>query len=213
MRLEQYGRRRRYENEAGDALAPMPGDVAYRLAARHRMGDEGEAGQIEVFDERRDVVGERVEVVAAGGLIGAAVTAPVEADAAEAFVREGGRLVVPHSAIAAEAAQEQDRAAFSPLAPEESSAVFRRDEGHGICPLLKTVWGGAGLTRERTDGQPGCARRHRRSGIRGRPPAQSRCRQAASPSGTSRRRRGGGRSGRRDSERPLAPSFFQALRG
>ena len=83
------------------------------------------------LDERGDVVGEGVEVIAAGRLIGATVAAAVEADAAEALIGEGGDLVVPHSAVAAEAAEEQDRRAFSPFAPIELCAVFRCDEGHG----------------------------------------------------------------------------------
>ena len=62
------------------------------------MGDKREALEIEGVDELGDVVGEGVEVIAAGRLIGAAVAAAIEANAAEAFVREGGHLVVPHSA-------------------------------------------------------------------------------------------------------------------
>jgi hypothetical protein len=107
------------------------------------MGDEGEALEIKLGDELGDVVGEGVEIVAAGGLIGAAMAAAVEADAAEALVGEGGDLVVPHSAVAAEAAQEQDRGARSPLAPIELSAIFGFDEGHGCCPFMK------GFERER----------------------------------------------------------------
>ena len=98
MRLEQHRRRRREEDEARDALAPVPGEVAHRLAPRHRMGDQREARKIEAVDERGDVVGERVEVIAAGRLIGAAVAAAVEGDAAEALFGERGHLVVPHSA-------------------------------------------------------------------------------------------------------------------
>src|ERR1700759_4777838 len=105
MRLEQHRRRRREEDEACDALAPMPSEVANRLAAGHRMGDESDAREIEAVDERGDVVGERIEVIAAGRLVGAAVAAAIKADAAEALVGEGGHLVVPHSAGAAEAAQ------------------------------------------------------------------------------------------------------------
>ena len=88
MRLEQHRRRRREEDEARDALASVPGQIPHRLAARHRMGDEGEVGEIEIVDKRGDIVRERVEIVAAGRLIGATVAAPVEADAAEAFVCE-----------------------------------------------------------------------------------------------------------------------------
>ena len=95
MRLEQHRRRRREEDEARDALASVPGEIPHRLAARHRMGDEGEVREIEVADERGDIVGEGVEVVAAGRLIGAAVAAAVEADAAEAFVGEARRSGSP----------------------------------------------------------------------------------------------------------------------
>jgi hypothetical protein len=135
MRLEQHRRRRCEEDKARDAFAPVPGEITHGLAAGHGMGNEREVREIEVFDEGCDVVAERVEIVAAGRLVGATVAAAVEADAVEAFVGEGSDLVLPHSAVAAEAAQEQDRRALSPLAPIELSAVFRRDEGHGICPL------------------------------------------------------------------------------
>src|SRR6202020_573463 len=115
------------------------------------MGDEGEVGEIEIADKRGDIVRERVEIVAAGRLFGATVAAPVEADAAEAFVCERGHLVLPHPAGATEAIEEQDRRARSPLMPIELCAVFRCGEGHGICPLVKG-WKGAASTRERTDG-------------------------------------------------------------
>jgi hypothetical protein len=95
------------------------------------MGDERNAAKIEIVDERGDVVGERVEIVAVGRLIGAAMAAAIEADAAESLIREGGRLVVPHAVAAAETIEEQDRGARSPLTPMEFCAVFRRDEGHG----------------------------------------------------------------------------------
>ncbi len=41
--------------------------------------------KIELPDQRRDVVSERVVIVAAGGLIGTAVTAPIESDATESL--------------------------------------------------------------------------------------------------------------------------------
>src|ERR1700722_16029053 len=134
MRLEQHRGCRREEDEAPDTPAAVPGQIPRRLAARHRMSDQGEGGEIEVFDERRHIARERIEIIAAGRLIGAAVAAAVEADAAEAFVRERGHLVVPHPARATEAIEEQDWRARSPLMPIELCAVFRCDEGHGICP-------------------------------------------------------------------------------
>jgi hypothetical protein len=127
--LEEHRRRWREEDEALDPLAPLAGEIPDRLVGRHRMGDEGEVGQIDGDDERSDVVGESVEVVARGRLIGAAVA--VEADAAEPLVGERRHLVVPHPAAAAEAIQEQDRRAGAELAPIELSAVVRCDEGHG----------------------------------------------------------------------------------
>ena len=47
------------------------------------MGDEREVRKIEVVNQLGDVVGEGVEIVAASGLIGAAVSSPVETYAAD----------------------------------------------------------------------------------------------------------------------------------
>ena len=67
-------------------LLSVPGQIAHRLAARDRMGDQGEIRELERVDQRGDIVGEGIEIIAAGGLIGTAMAAPVEADAAEPLV-------------------------------------------------------------------------------------------------------------------------------
>jgi len=89
------------------------------------MGDEGEALKVEFIDERGDVVGEGVEIVAAGGLIGTAVAAAVETDTAESFIRERGHLIVPHLAAAAQTVEEQSGGARAPLAPIKLGSVAR----------------------------------------------------------------------------------------
>jgi hypothetical protein len=115
-------------------ISARKSEIAHGLAARHRVANEREVRKIEVIDERGDIIGESVEVVAAGRLIGAAMAAAVEADAAASLVGERRHLVVPHAAAAAEAAQEQDRRAGAKLAPVELGAVVRGDEGHGRSP-------------------------------------------------------------------------------
>ena len=154
MRLDEHRRRRRDEDEAGDAFAPMPREIPDRLAGRHRMGDERQTRKIGVVGEGGDVVGESVEVVAAGRLIGAAVASAIEADAAEALIRECGDLVVPHSTAAAEAIQEQDLRARSPLTPIKLSAVFRCDERHGNCPRCEGGWEALGGSEWMVDQDP-----------------------------------------------------------
>ena len=63
-------------------------EVGSRLAER-------DAGQIEVLDDGRQIIGHRVEVVTAARPIGATVTAPVVDDATQSGRGEGGNLVIP----------------------------------------------------------------------------------------------------------------------
>ena len=52
------------------------------------MSDQREVQEFERVDQRGDIVGESIEVIAAGGLVGTAMAAPMEPDAAESFIRD-----------------------------------------------------------------------------------------------------------------------------
>ena len=79
---------------AARALA-VAGQVADHLTAAGGVPDVDGVVQIEVLDQRGEVVGVVVQVVPAGGLGGAAVAAPVVGDDPVALGQEEQHLVVP----------------------------------------------------------------------------------------------------------------------
>lgn len=58
----------------------MPRQIAHDLVAPHRMADQHGVAQVERIEHRGQVIGQRVEVVAAAGIAGAPVAAAVEGD-------------------------------------------------------------------------------------------------------------------------------------
>ena len=103
------------------------------------MGDLATAGgvpdvdgvvQVEVFDDRGEVVGVVVHVVAVGGLRGAAVAAPVVGDDPVAVLQEEQHLVVPVVGRQRPAMAEHDRLTLTPVLVEDLGAVVRGDGGH-----------------------------------------------------------------------------------
>ena len=100
------------------------------LAAAGGMADVDGVVQIEVLDERGEVVGVVVHVVAVGGLGGAAVTAPVMGDDAVALLQEEQHLVVPVVGRQRPPMAEHDRLARAPVLVEDLRAVVGGDRGH-----------------------------------------------------------------------------------
>jgi len=94
------------------------------------MTDQSEVRQVEFADQCCHIIGKSIVVVAAGRLIRTAVATPVEADAPETVLREGGHLIVPHLTTETETVEEQNRRAVSPFPPVEVCPVFCCDEGH-----------------------------------------------------------------------------------
>src|ERR1700735_3538702 len=101
----------------------MHAQIAHHLPARHGMADQGELGQIKLFDQRGDILGEGIEVVAMRGLIRTAMTAAVKADAAKSLFCQGSELIIPHFRRAAKTVQKQQRRTLPPLPPEELRSV------------------------------------------------------------------------------------------
>jgi hypothetical protein len=52
----------------------MAGQITDDFRATHRMADEGDVAKIEPFNHRGEIVGQRIEIVAAAGIGGTAVT-------------------------------------------------------------------------------------------------------------------------------------------
>ena len=57
--------------EAGDPILPVAGQVANDLAARHRVGHQGEVPQVERLDHGRQILGECVVVIPVPRIVGA----------------------------------------------------------------------------------------------------------------------------------------------
>ncbi len=72
-----------------------------------------------------EIVGERVVVVAAAGIIGSAVSAAVVGDGAVAMLGEMQHLVLPHAAVHQQAVQEYDGPARAPVSVEQVDSVVR----------------------------------------------------------------------------------------
>src|SRR5262249_50064810 len=86
--------------------------------------------QVERLDERRKVVGIRVQVVAIPGLARAAVATPIVRDAAVAARGEEEHLVFERLCAERPAVAEDDRLTGSPVVVVEPSSVLRRDRAH-----------------------------------------------------------------------------------
>src|SRR3954468_22570255 len=83
-RLQHQGWYGRDQYRVGDTLGSMPADVACNLTAACRMADQAGVLKIERLDQRREIVGVGVKVVAIPGLAGPAVAAAIVGDAAQA---------------------------------------------------------------------------------------------------------------------------------
>ena len=128
------------EDDAVDALVAVLRGVAGDLAAAHREADERDVVQVELGEDRVQVVGEGVVVVAGGaealGLVAAAEAAAVVRDDAVAGLRERAGLLAPGLAGQGPAVDQDDGAAGAAAvldvevdAGEE--AVLDGDVGHG----------------------------------------------------------------------------------
>src|SRR3546814_3862758 len=83
------------QHRLGDALGAVAADVAGHLAAAGRMADEDRVFEVQMLDQRRQVVGVGIHLVAVPGLAGAAVAAAIMANGAIALGGEGHHLRLP----------------------------------------------------------------------------------------------------------------------
>ena len=112
----------------------VPADVARDLAAAGGEADEDHVAQVERLDQRRQVVGVVVHVVAVPHLGRAAVAAAVVGDRAEAVVGEEELLRLPAVAAQRPAVAMHDGLAGAPVLVEDLDAVGGGDERHGVRP-------------------------------------------------------------------------------
>jgi hypothetical protein len=89
-------RDRGHEHGAFHASVVMASEISDHLTARHRMGDQADVFEIEGREHGCQVIGERVVVITASGVVGSAMPPPVVGDAAHARVGEGQHLGSPH---------------------------------------------------------------------------------------------------------------------
>ena len=94
-RLQHQRRDRADQHGLGDALRAVAADVAGDFAAAGGVADVDRVLQVERLDQRREVVGVGVHVVAVPRLAGAAMAAAVVRDAAVAACGQEDHLVFP----------------------------------------------------------------------------------------------------------------------
>jgi hypothetical protein len=105
-------------------------DVARDLATSRREADQDDIPKIERADERREVIGVGVHLVAVPGLTGAAVAAAVVSDAAQAVGRQREHLRFPAVRVQRPSVAEHHGATGSPVLVEDAHAVVRGDRRH-----------------------------------------------------------------------------------
>ena len=93
--LQHHRRNGADQHRLGHALRAVAADVAGDFAAAGGVADVDGVLQVELFEQRRQIVGVGVHVVAVPGLAGAAMTAPVMRDAAIAVRAEEEHLRFP----------------------------------------------------------------------------------------------------------------------
>src|SRR5262249_40429552 len=123
------------QHRLGDATGAVARDVADDLAATRRVPDVDGVLQVERFDERREVVGVRIEVVAVPGLARATVAAAVGRDAPVAARSEEEHLVLERVRAERPAVAEDDGLTGSPVVVVDGRTVLGRDRAHRCPPL------------------------------------------------------------------------------
>ncbi len=123
FRLEHQRGYRAHQHGLGQTRGAVAADVASHLAAAGGMADQHRVVQIKCVDERRQVVGVVVQVVAVPGLAGSATAATVMRDGAIAPGGQEERLVVPGIGIERPAMAEDDGLARAPVLVKNRRAV------------------------------------------------------------------------------------------
>ena len=109
------------------------------LAAARAVPDVDRVAQVEVLDDRQQVVGVVVHVVTLADLGRTAVATPIVGDDAIALVEEEEQLDVPVVCRERPAVAEDDRLARAPVLVEDLNAVVGGDVRHGDAPVGRII--------------------------------------------------------------------------
>lgn len=131
----------------------MATDVASHFAATRREAHEGHFSEIEVLDQRREIVGVRVHLVALRGLARSTVTTTIVGDAAKPSRREQEHLALPAVRAERPAMTEDHHRARAPVFGVKLRSVLRRQGGHDgrDCTRCASTNAPAGTGRGRYD--------------------------------------------------------------
>src|SRR5580704_19724594 len=103
--------------------------VSDRFSVAHREAVERYVVEIELVDERCQVVGQSVEVIAPPRIGGPSMAPTVIGDAAQALVDQLGELVLPDVRIETPGMGEEHRLAGAPIDVEQARTVVGLDKG------------------------------------------------------------------------------------
>src|SRR6266487_4192415 len=134
-RLEHERRYRADQHRLGHALGAVAADVTRDLAAARGMADVDRILQVERFDERREIVGVGVEVVAVPGLAGAAMAAAIMGDAAVSAGGEKVHLVFESIRRQRPAVAEDDGRSLAPIVVIDLRAILGLERRHSDSPV------------------------------------------------------------------------------
>src|SRR5690606_7101794 len=143
---------------------PVAPDVAHHLASTRRVADEHDIVQVELLDERGEVIGECVHVVAVPRLVGAAVAAPVVGDASVAAGCEEEHLFVPGIRVQRPAVAEDHRLAGAPILVVDVCAILRTYRAHRVALPFRWWAPPVGCASRSGTGVSGAIRRRLRAG-------------------------------------------------
>ena len=132
-RLQHQRRHRADQHGLGDTLRAVAADVAGDFAAAGGVADVDRVLQVERFDQRREVVGVGVHVVAVPGLARPAMAAAVMRDAAVAARGQKHHLVFPGVGAQRPAVAEDDGLSRAPVLVVEIDVA-------GILLTNSNVW-------------------------------------------------------------------------
>jgi hypothetical protein len=129
-RLQHQRRNRADQHRLRDALRAVAPDVPRHFTAAGRVPDVDRVLEIERGDERRQIVGVGIHLIAAPRLTRASVAAAVMSDAAVATRREKDHLVFPGIGRQRPAVTEDDRLSRPPVLVINLGAIAGLDRGH-----------------------------------------------------------------------------------
>ena len=128
--FEHQRRHRADQHGLGDTFRALAADVAGDFSAAGGMADMDRVIQVQRFDERREIVGVGIHLVAVPGLAGTAMAAAVMRDAAVTAVGQEHHLIFPGIRAKGPAMAEYDGLPFSPVLEVNLRAVICRDRWH-----------------------------------------------------------------------------------